>query len=81
MFVPKQHQFVTSRATCGCTVAAVDIIDEARVKFNIRLSTVNFVSGGITSRTFYVIYKDKTVEVKFQVEKLNTEPNELQTTH
>lgn len=81
LFVPMQHEFITARATCGCTVSEHEKIDEARIKFNIRLSTVNFMPGGVTSRTFYADYKNKTVEVKFQIQKLTPEGNELPTPH
>lgn len=81
LFVPIQHEFITTRVTCGCTVSEHERIDDARIKFRIRLSTVNFMPGGITSRTFYADYKNKTVEVKFQIEKLNPIADELPATN
>jgi hypothetical protein len=81
LFVPTKYEFVTSKVTCGCTVAEVEKIDEARTQFNMRISTVQFNPGGITTRTFYAEYKGKTVELKFQIEKINPESDELQTAH
>jgi hypothetical protein len=77
LFVPTKHKFITSKVTCGCTVAEVEKIDEARIKFNMRISTVQFTPGGVTTRTFYAEYQGKTVEIKFQIQKTDAGSTKL----
>lgn len=76
VFVPTTSKYITSRATCDCTVGKSVEIDSARREFTMRLSTLHFGTERKTTRTFYIDYDNKTVVVKFVLQKINK--NELQ---
>lgn len=69
-FVPTRHKYFSSRATCDCTVGESVSVDEARREFSMRISTLSFNTGAPTTRTFYIDYTQKTVVVKFKLQKI-----------
>lgn len=69
VFHPKSYAFVTTRVSCGCTVAEVQTIDENHIEVSGRVSTVGFNTKTATVKGIQIDFDKGSTTVKLKIAK------------
>jgi hypothetical protein len=69
VFHPKSYLFVTTKVSCGCTVAEVTSIDENHIEVSGRVSTVGFSTSTATVKGIQIDFDKGTTTVKLKIAK------------
>lgn len=62
--VKSKHKFESVQVSCGCTVPSQKDIDEETKEIKIKLSTKDFKTGSITTKSFTLKYTDEKHQPK-----------------